>query len=234
MRPFKAWQCLQTTHFLLYAVSRPTCPHFRPAVQSAARGLNRTGWSVKHVSFDRMVDRSHFPVVRMETEVWDLDSRTRVWMYCGPVRESAVGVAFSPRKDLVACLEASHCSLLGAISGEMVVRWDSTPHSSQIQTNLAWATDDTRLLTCDWAGIIYVWDVASAMASKRVDLVFHFDTRHDTMVCSFTDGHRCITTDHGVFSIPPSIAHHAPQQTSSLILRTLLRLRSDAGSGVSE
>ena len=122
-------------------------------------------------------------------------------------------------------------NLVDAVSGEMVVRWEkSRPHSSRFQSNVAWATDGTRLrlLACDWGGVVYVWDVVSARTPKRVELLFHFDTRHRVTVCSFIDSYRCIATDHGVFPIP---AEHRPPCAAAdlgpLSEETLLRLRDD-------
>ena len=161
-------------------------------------------------------------------EAWDLGSSTCVWKLLSPERGWVVAIAFSPQKDLVACLEESHCSLVDTISGETVVRWDSSPQSKYPQSGLAWSTDGTRLLTCSWDGVVYVWDAASARASKQVRLLFHLDTEHRATVCSFFDGHRCIATDYGVFPIPPE---HRPPCTAADLeppsQEALLRLRDD-------
>jgi len=185
-------------------------------------------WSVEHVSFRSDGKQVAFGSGQGGVEVWDLDSITRVWKQQGPTQPWVIGVAFSPQEDLVACLENGHCSLADAISGKTVVRWESAPHSQYTQSDAAWSTDETRLLTCDLGGIVYVWDVASARASKRVDLLFHFDTKQDTKVCSFFDGHRCIATDRGIFLIPPE--HRPPCAAADLeppSQETLLMLQDD-------
>jgi len=190
-----------------------------------------TEWSVEHISCQSDSRQVAFVGGRGEVETWDLDSRACVWKYQSPEQYTVVAVAFSPQKDLVACLEEeSHCSLIAAISGETVVRWHSNSESypDWVQTSVAWSTDETRLLTCEYGGMVSVWDVASARASMLVELLFHFDTEHRTIVCSFFDSHRCITTDHGVFPIPPE--HRPPCAAEDLeppSQETLLKLRND-------
>src|SRR5882762_2209756 len=92
-------------------------------------------WGVRLVSFRSDGRQIAFADRRGRAEVWDLGSSTCVWKFQSPEqkRESFVRVAFSPQKDLVACSEGSHCSLVDAISGERVVRWDSSLHSRSEQ-----------------------------------------------------------------------------------------------------
>ena len=184
-------------------------------------------WNVEYISF-----RSDGSQVAFAgpggAEVWDLGSSTCVWKFPSPEEDHVIGITFSPQKDLVACLEQLHCRLLDAISGETVVRWESRSDSTDAQMNLAWSTDETRLLTCTEDSVVWVWDVASARASKEVRLLFHFATEHRVEICSFFDGHRCIATDHSVFPIPPE--HRPPCAAADLeppSQETLLRLRDD-------
>jgi len=183
---------------------------------------------VKHVSFRSDGRQVAFAMGEEGAEVWDLGSSTRVWKLQNPEEEEVDGVAFSPQKDLVACLEWSYCSLVDAISGETVIHWYSNPRPRSVQSSLAWSTDETQLLTCTKDGMVWVWDVASARASKQVHLLFHFATKHRATVCSFFDGHRYIATDHGVFPIPSQ--HRPPCAAADLELSSqeaLLKLRDD-------
>ena len=140
-----------------------------------------TGWRVncvsfrsdsKQVAFGGRWDGGQLPV-----EVWDLGSGTRVWESQDREWNTGVRVAFSPQNNLVVCLAQSKCRLLDAISGKTVVQWDLTRGSCY----LAWATDESRLLTCDHRGTVFIWDVASARA-LRSTLSFPHDIPDDVLV----------------------------------------------------
>jgi len=167
-----------------------------------------------------MADRSHSPVVaRGGGELWDPNSSTCVWKYQGPIRQSVVRVMLSSQMDLAACLGSSRCSLVDAVSGETSRPMAFSPSLRQVQNNAAWATDETRLLTCDEAGYVCVWDVASARESKQVHLFFHSDTKNRTTSARSSIVIGALLRTTASFPYLQSIARHTPQPTSSHPLR---------------
>jgi len=177
---------------------------------------------VAHVTFRS--DSRQVAFIGDRVELWDLDTRSRVWT---SDVQNCVRVVFSPQNDLLACLVRYYCVLVDAVSGEEVVRW-KTRHSSQYQNDVAWGADETRLLTSDDEGMVYVWDIASARSSQDINRLYHCDTSQRTTSCSFFDNHGSILTDHGIFPIPTE--HRPPCATGDTqppSQETVLRLRDD-------
>jgi len=150
--------------------------------------LKRTaGWRVecvsfrsdsKQVAFGGRWDGGSIRMRQLLVEVWDLGSGTRVWESQDREWNTGVRVAFSPQNNLVACSAAYKCRLLDVISGKTVVEWSLRSNRSR---SLAWATDESRLLTCDDEDTVFIWDVASARA-LRSTLSFPHDIPDDVLV----------------------------------------------------
>jgi WD40 repeat protein len=101
-------------------------------------------------------------------ELWDLDSRTHIWTSdaIAGIFSHAPYVVFSPRSDLLACINMCYLTLLDAVSGETDFRLDgSFTFGILYYTNVAWAADGTRLLTHDDEGCVCVWDVVTEDAA---------------------------------------------------------------------
>src|SRR5258707_1144623 len=119
------------------AASRPSllCPLSEPfLLRSLLTGPSKLGrwgptsWCGSTVVF---VDEQH------QAELWDLDSRTRVWKSGLPGQHSIICMAFSPQNDFVAWLGYTNSGLLDAISGESLITWDSIGWP----TSVTWAGD---------------------------------------------------------------------------------------------
>jgi len=158
--------------------------------------------------------------------LWDLDRHARMWKP-RELEEWIDTVAVSPQNDLVVCSGYAHdaFTLLDATSGRVI---QQCPDGQDTMRNVAWSADGKRLLISYDNRIVHLWDVASARTTNQLHLLLQIDASLSAMPLSFADGHRCITTDHGIFPIPlqyrPPCAtdDHAP-----LSLETMLRLRKD-------
>jgi len=158
--------------------------------------------------------------------LWDLDRRARMWKQ-RDLKKWAHTVAVSPQNDLVVCSGYSHdaFTLLDATSGRVIQRCPDEPYTKR---NVAWSADGKRLLISYDNRIVHLWDVASARTINQLHLLMQIDASLSTTSLSFADGHRCITTDHGVFPIPPQ--HRPPCAADDHVppsLETMLRLRKD-------
>jgi len=136
--------------------------------------------------------------------LWDLDSCAFVWEQRS-LTYLIFQVAFSPLSNLVA-LRGGSIALLDATSGQII--WQH--HLGVRMLDVAWATDGTRLLTRNDGGAVFLWDVASAISTKGVDLLIEYDIFRSAPSSMAID----LLPQTTVSSpYPSSIGLHVPQMT---------------------
>jgi WD40 repeat protein len=186
--------------------------------------LERTGKrGIKHVSFRSNSRQVAFATWDDEVELWDLDSRIRVWEANTPRWPNFV--AFSPKNEVIAWSGGYYFGLLDAISGEPILE-----QRCGDGIDLVWAADGTQLLTSH--GIlnvcIYHWDVTSSRSTRQARLLCQYNTSDHIESYSFSDSHKSIVTDLGPIPIHPQ--HRPLCSTDDLIAplgENLLRLQKD-------
>jgi hypothetical protein len=164
-------------------------------------------------------------------QLWDIKTRTCVWKSQDRGQTPIVYTAFSPQNNFVAWLEQSHlCLLKNNTSGDEVARNRIQAGNWSEGSKLAWAADETRLLTSDSRGVVRIWDVAQAgpvMQLRRLD----FDPlpkSHTTLqFLSFFDRHQSLVTDHGSFTIPENFRPPCANNILVPCPAKLLALRKD-------
>jgi len=194
--------------------------------QLYARFRHTAEWDVSCVSFRSDSRQVVIGDYNGFVTLWDLDSCTLLWKLQALKRRINL-VTVSPQNDLVVCSEfyPDGFVLLDATLGQVIQR---CPRERCIKINVAWSADGKRLLISYDNCTVHLWDVALAKTTNQLHLLLKIDALISTTSLSFADGHRCITTDHGVFSIPPQ--HRPPCAADDHVppsLETMLRLRKD-------
>jgi len=227
-RHLRRWQYLRTIVFSRCAGSRTDTSILDLRFGPAARvSRAHCPWSVEHVSF-RSDGRQVAFGVSGRSRGLGPGQRHLCLEYEGPMRHQVVGVVFLHRR----ALSRAWKRLIVVCWMPNLVRQSSDgrePSFVLTQSNLAWATDETRLLTCDWTALYTsgTWPRKDIEAGRPA-LSFQDQESHEVLpVSSQATGALLRTTRLLHNSL--SIARHGSSRLRAALSGDMVDVREMAG-----